>query len=579
MEVGIRSLGKAIDDADHSNSTVEGIDRNESAAMRYIRGYYKQALSRLPPSLTRRVLKAGFCFGFLDPISNIITNTAAYEDSSSPAEEANRAEQGRRGNKRKRSQVRTDKGKETGEIAARSLRGLVAFLISYFRYLTTREALRYLCLAKADLLVALHLVEKDRDTCAFTIHLMTTKVALTCAILSAMSSEDLSGPAPSAHHPKVIDFVHRSLTLGSRLDEVFSLLHPMQGHLSISTLMRLTKLSKHGMHVTADPRELMRHAISKFQDVSSFLSFPPHANNVSVPYDLELALTGVLLDKIHGFYLKAISSFPAPCLQLRHHRSLLKAGHCYGLFDPVSNIILNTIWYDTMFPPDHEFKVSMICDESLASTECRSLHGLITFIEKLFPAFSAYDAMRYLLLDNGSLDKVIMRATQEGYRPAIPLQAAYKAAARVAHHPDPDALANLATVLLPREERKLKSLLKAKRILSPDDIQTISATLSQNDATSKSLVVIQELTSSAKMIVSAKRKEFEALQSSVCNRVHAALKKHAHDTASSFCSLQFCSFSTVLVYPVHRFSDLIIQPIAGSRIRAPCYLWGEHPNT
>jgi hypothetical protein len=61
MEVGIRSLGKAIDDADHNNSSV---DHNESAVMRYIDGYhkeYKQALDRLPPSLTPQVLKEGYC--------------------------------------------------------------------------------------------------------------------------------------------------------------------------------------------------------------------------------------------------------------------------------------------------------------------------------------------------------------------------------------------------------------------------------------------------------------------------------------------------------------------------------------
>jgi hypothetical protein len=39
MEVGIRSLGKAIDDADHNNSFV---DRNESAAMCDIDGYHKE---------------------------------------------------------------------------------------------------------------------------------------------------------------------------------------------------------------------------------------------------------------------------------------------------------------------------------------------------------------------------------------------------------------------------------------------------------------------------------------------------------------------------------------------------------
>uniref|UniRef100_A0A0A9B882 PIR2-like helical domain-containing protein n=1 Tax=Arundo donax TaxID=35708 RepID=A0A0A9B882_ARUDO len=58
----------------------------------------------------------------------------------------------------------------------------------------------------------------------------------------------------------------------------------------------------------------------------------------------------VLLERIHGFYLEAISRIPAPCLRSRHHRGLLKAGHCYGPFDTVTNIIVNTISYDTAFP-------------------------------------------------------------------------------------------------------------------------------------------------------------------------------------------------------------------------------------
>jgi hypothetical protein len=45
------------------------------------------------------------------------------------------------------------------------------------------------------------------------------------------------------------------------------------------------------------------------------------------------------------------TALPASELRSCFHRSMLMASHCYGPLDPVSNIIVNTVWYDTVFPP------------------------------------------------------------------------------------------------------------------------------------------------------------------------------------------------------------------------------------
>lgn len=130
----------------------------------------------------------------------------------------------------------------------------------------------------------------------------------------------------------------------------------------------------------------------------------------------------------------------------------------------------------------------MICDESLAVTECRSLHGLVCFVTTLFPAVTTSDATRYLLIDNARQSHLEGNARRP---PPIHFSSRclqLRCSCGMPPRPYCTALVALATMILPGEEEKMKSLLEAKHVLTADDIQTISTTL-QYDLPSKSLVV------------------------------------------------------------------------------------------
>ncbi|CAN6243212.1 unnamed protein product [Urochloa humidicola] len=172
-----------------------GIAGNRSAILRAIHGHYKESLAALPleamPALAPRLLAAGVCFGFADPVTNIIANTisslpdndrepdpdssgAKKRNDSEPDPDSSGAKKRKRGTMTKTAAMSREEvfseivagdaasPPQTRSIAERSLEGLVTFLTSYFRYLHSWEALRYLCLAKADLLVAVRLIEIDR---------------------------------------------------------------------------------------------------------------------------------------------------------------------------------------------------------------------------------------------------------------------------------------------------------------------------------------------------------------------------------------------------------------------------------
>ncbi|KAI4969211.1 hypothetical protein ZWY2020_000125 [Hordeum vulgare] len=104
-----------------------------------------------------------------------------------------------------------------------------------------------------------------------------------------------------------------------------------------------------------------------------------------------------LLDIIHAFYVKALAKLPNSYAQ-RFLRAIMAAGHCYGLLDPVSNIIIHAVWYDVIAPPRHNG--SKIQPDTLGATalrrlELRSLNGLIAAV-RVAKDFSEHKAVQYL---------------------------------------------------------------------------------------------------------------------------------------------------------------------------------------
>uniref|UniRef100_A0ACD5ZBF8 Uncharacterized protein n=1 Tax=Avena sativa TaxID=4498 RepID=A0ACD5ZBF8_AVESA len=541
----------------------DGARGNQSAALDHIHGYYKKALRRLPPELIPSLLEAGFCFGFLDPVSNIIANTVSHDlDKGRENKKRSRAGNEKKGESRRTaiSKIITGPSKtirliprasdssntllRNSSIAARSLRGLVTFLTSYFRYLTTWDALHYLSLSNADLLVAVHLIQEVRGMhTTFNIQDHTARIAMGCAAISALH------PAPA-----VAALVSRSFLLASRVDEASNLLET-PSRISNSTIERLSELLTSTRDLT-NQGSPMQQGITRLQHRKMKATARLQQRKMET-FGLQISLEMVLLDKIHLLYLEAISCIPKDELCSRLHRGLLKAGYCYGPSDPVTNIILNTIWYNTMFPSEKHFEVAMICTKSLARIEFLSLCGLVAYICVRFPAFSVYEAMRRLLICNARLDSVIEMAKKEGHDEGIPFSESvgYEAASRAAHHPSPAALVEFATTVMPEVGRTLGAV---RQVLSSSDVHTISETLLQNSPPCKSLKV-RKLSSRATKIISANRDEFKACQGTIVKMVEAALHRYAKQSGQKYELLFICDVNSTIskygeCYCLHNYS-------------------------
>ncbi|RLM99353.1 hypothetical protein C2845_PM06G11440 [Panicum miliaceum] len=360
------------EEAEHRSRLLAKIHNAYSKALERLAAHNK---ARLPVAMRIRG-GGGFCFGLLDPTSNIIANTfilcprdpAAYKGRGDEA-------------------AACGVEKELKELESRSLDGMVTFLSRFFPYLADCEAVRYLLLADADLLVATRIIVVDRRMKRFGSSEPAVEEALGMALRCA---------ALAAQHPDPDLFVGAWLTISSRLDEAVSLLAKVRRRSPSSRIHNLEKLL-HGPPPQVD--DSRGSLLLAWQLAMSRRPVPR-----IIPYqNTSTGLKRVLLDAIHGFYLQALARLPAGELHSRYERSLLMAGHCYGPLDPVSNIIVNTIWYDAVFPPAMELELGMVSTPGLLRIETRSMYGLVSFLCTHYHHLNFHRATRCLLEADGSL--------------------------------------------------------------------------------------------------------------------------------------------------------------------------------
>ncbi|KAM0906674.1 hypothetical protein ACQ4PT_016637 [Festuca glaucescens] len=423
-----------------------------------IKAAYLDAVRRLPiddmPDLLECLYLGGHCVGLLDPASNVILNglnllyrrrAGAY---SSPSN----------------SQMPPDprhKG-AWSLIAFRSYEALLAFMHTYFRYLTQDQARFYLHLSGGDLAVAIRIAELEQfaavnaeshheifsDRAEFALrvaavkaeHPMPEDVVLLCQPALQELSEDMKAVLAALEEG-------RCLTV----DDVQVILDVLQSQhrtvlrtVSFARKLNFARYSDHycapfsstrfGYHyfnaanARGGQRQQQQRAPFSLADLRSpevirrklhtslavVLEHTPQTPTDAPPTckHIEYLKMG-LLDTIHAFYLEAIARLPGAALRWLV-RGVLMAGHCYGPLDPVSNIILHAVWYSVVVPPLHQHRgePDILSVATLLRLEVRSLDGLVAAV-RAATGFSEHRAVEYLCTSRCDVSAMLQRADPE----------------------------------------------------------------------------------------------------------------------------------------------------------------------
>ncbi|XP_044946656.1 uncharacterized protein LOC123395687 isoform X2 [Hordeum vulgare subsp. vulgare] len=402
----LRVYGPAL--YDYGAPLMKERDQEASLLLLKIQHHYEEALRRLTVRWRSDVC-LGVCVGLLDPVSNIIASTLVAA-TEAPVDADPTA-----------VPPPSSPPQKLRDVERRSLDGLVAFLTCFFPYLADWEAVRYLLLAEADPIVAARIVVESRGVRCFregsAAACGALKLALNCAMVAAK-------------HPCPSQLAGVWLSLSSSLHNVAPLLSDVQPNFPrdiLHSFHTLVKEKAHSPYPTPDG-SLVR---------PWKLAARCRKRATKLTYRHSWSLRRVLLDTIHGFYLQALARLPCG-----YHRSLLDAGHCYGPFDPVSNIIINTIWYQATFPPlSQQDELDIVGTLCLMRIEARSFYGLVSFLCTCHQDLNADQAIRFLLDTalNLSATKQCSSVKEE--------HEAYRAATIAAWHPRPDAQAEFLSSL------------------------------------------------------------------------------------------------------------------------------------
>ncbi|CAL4952571.1 unnamed protein product [Urochloa decumbens] len=402
---------------------------------RRIEESYKEAARRLPlremPELQSCVAAAGLCIGLAgDPVSNIILNAVAlliHDQQRRPS---------------------TSWGGYKHVPWSRSVLGLETFMAACFRYLSTAQARRYLSMASHDLALAISLVHHDRRF-AFPGRLLPDGGRIKAALRAAAASAEHPAPDvlartmaaqyPSAALAAVLAKLRRCsqqqpLTahdvmeirdlLARQWPPTTSSPPPVKMEFSCrpngttcarrddgALLLSTYILGEEGEFVATvliERRAMDQHQFSFIPDLTSGdmeaklsaclqAAAPPPA--VAVDYDASpcehaVSLKLLLLDAVHAMYIKALAVMPKSPRLLR---AVLVGGHCYGPMDPVSNIILNSAWYDMAFPPPKQggkLPDGVGDTRPMSRVASRSLDGLVAMLRHC--NLSEHEALDYL---------------------------------------------------------------------------------------------------------------------------------------------------------------------------------------